>query len=260
MTEKLSDAVDPTFGLDQVLGALSRDLRAAQSHATEKGAYGLGVAEANVKFSVTVTQEKKRGGGFFLKFNVLGAGVRAEQTESNSSVHTIELKLIPLTQNVEEVAQVLPFSELGGTSGLGGTFGLGDEPHGGTGPSSGGRPPTGPLGAELDTVAQKATEALGTVAQAATQALGTVVQARPEMLANKAAAKKAATSTKKPAADKKAAPQNAPADETAPARQATAKKAPSKKATAKKAPAKKAPAKKSTARKASAKRRVSASG
>lgn len=96
MNELPTASTSETFGLDRVLQALSADLRAAQEAAVSDGAFGLGLAEAEVALSVTVERERKRGAGGGIKINVIALGGKAESTQSDSTVHHIKLKLVPL--------------------------------------------------------------------------------------------------------------------------------------------------------------------
>jgi hypothetical protein len=90
----------PTFGLDRVLAALRDDLLAAET-AASKGSYGLGIKEAEVELSFTVGQANEAGGK--LDFRVFGVGVGAGATRSktDSSVHRISLRLVPVSGSAD---------------------------------------------------------------------------------------------------------------------------------------------------------------
>ncbi|GGU44536.1 trypco2 family protein [Streptomyces violascens] len=81
-----------TFGLDEVLQALSADLKAAHYFGIKHGTFGLGVAEAEVSLSVTVTKDKRGD----LKISVITFGGELNRGQSEGTVHHINLRLVPL--------------------------------------------------------------------------------------------------------------------------------------------------------------------
>jgi Trypsin-co-occurring domain 2 len=97
---------EPTFGLDEVIGALAEDLKRAQNQAAKDGAIGIyfGGAEVELQFTVQSTSDLEGGGGFsFRVFGVgVGAGGKKAVGSSNESVHRIKLTLIPKADNEAE--------------------------------------------------------------------------------------------------------------------------------------------------------------
>jgi hypothetical protein len=88
-----------TFGLDEVIGALSRDLKKAQKDASKGDAYGLylGSAEVELQFTVQRTTTKGAKGGVNFRVFGIGAGVDANASagSSDETVHRITIQLIP---------------------------------------------------------------------------------------------------------------------------------------------------------------------
>jgi hypothetical protein len=94
-----SGALVNTFGLDEVIAALGRDLKKAQADAETEGAFGLYFGEATVELQFTVQRTHSREGGGGLNFRVfgvgLGANAKATAGSSDETVHRIELRLVP---------------------------------------------------------------------------------------------------------------------------------------------------------------------
>jgi hypothetical protein len=90
---------DETFGLDEVIGALSRDLKKAQEDAAKAGPFGLYVGEAKVALQFTVQRSSTKQGGGSVNFRVFGVGFgvdgKATAGSSNEAVQRIELTLVP---------------------------------------------------------------------------------------------------------------------------------------------------------------------
>ena len=86
---------EATFGLDEVLGALSADLRSAQRIAAANDGVGLVVGSAEVEIAFTV--EHSRGGGGGVNLKVFGVGIdgKGEKSTSEEAVHRIKLTLQP---------------------------------------------------------------------------------------------------------------------------------------------------------------------
>jgi hypothetical protein len=81
-----------TFGLDEVLHTLGRDLMRAEARAKQR-AYGLYVKDAEVELSFTVEKSNKRGGGLNLKVFGVGFSGEGEHVQDSVSVHRIRLSL-----------------------------------------------------------------------------------------------------------------------------------------------------------------------
>jgi hypothetical protein len=90
---------DDTFGLDEVIAALSRDLKKAQEEAAKAGPFGLYLGEAKVELQFTVQRSSSKEGGGGVNFRVFGVGLgldgKATAGSSNESVQRIELTLVP---------------------------------------------------------------------------------------------------------------------------------------------------------------------
>jgi hypothetical protein len=86
---------ESTFGLDQVLNALGRDLKRAQNRAAQDVGFGLFVRQVEVELAFTVGRAKGKRGGINLK--VLGVGFEAGANGDSTSetVHRIQLALAP---------------------------------------------------------------------------------------------------------------------------------------------------------------------
>jgi hypothetical protein len=84
---------DATFGLDEVLHALGRDLLRAEQQAKQQ-AFGLYVKDAEVELSFTVEKSAKGGGGLNLKVFGVGFSGEGQQLRDSVSVHRIRLSLI----------------------------------------------------------------------------------------------------------------------------------------------------------------------
>jgi hypothetical protein len=85
---------DSTFGLDQVLGAIRRDLKAAQK-ASESDPLGLFVQSVDVELAFTVESSRQGGGGINLKVFGVGADGERKRSVSSETVHRIQLTLSP---------------------------------------------------------------------------------------------------------------------------------------------------------------------
>jgi len=85
---------DSTFGLDQVLKALRRDLKSAQK-AAEGDPLGLFVQQAEVELAFTVERSKSAGGGINLKVFGVGADAGGKRGTTSETVHRIKLTLSP---------------------------------------------------------------------------------------------------------------------------------------------------------------------
>jgi hypothetical protein len=86
-----------SFGLDEVLAALSRDLMKAEENASEGEAFGLYVGSAVVELQFTVQRTRTKGGGGAISFKVFGVGAdvdaRANSASSEETIHKITLTL-----------------------------------------------------------------------------------------------------------------------------------------------------------------------
>jgi hypothetical protein len=85
---------ESTFGLDDVLSALSGDLKRAQDQAKEAGV-GLFLREVEVELAFTVERSRDVGGGINLKVFGVGFGGGGKLGASSETVHRIQLKLGP---------------------------------------------------------------------------------------------------------------------------------------------------------------------
>jgi hypothetical protein len=81
--------------LDEVLGALSADLRSAQRIAAANHGVGLVVKEAEVELAFTIEAAKEGGLGLNLRVFGVGVGGKAAKTTSEETVHRIKLTLQP---------------------------------------------------------------------------------------------------------------------------------------------------------------------
>jgi hypothetical protein len=103
---------DETFGLDQVLGAIHRDLKSAQK-AAETDPFGLYVQNVVVELVFTVERSREGGGGINLKVLGIGAEAGGRRRSSEATEHRIVLTLSPQgwslvaeeEKNVAEVAK-----------------------------------------------------------------------------------------------------------------------------------------------------------
>jgi hypothetical protein len=91
--EAVTTPEDATFGLDEVLHALGRDLLRAEEQAKQQ-AFGLYVKDAEVELSFTVEKSSKGGGGLNLKVFGVGFSGEGEQLRDSVSVHRIRLSLV----------------------------------------------------------------------------------------------------------------------------------------------------------------------
>lgn len=101
-TEAYKD--EATFGLDEVIAALSADLKKARKDAAEKRdggdeLFGLHFGAAEVELQFTVQRSTQSGAEGGLSFRVFGVGIggKAQREVANSSetVHRITLILNP---------------------------------------------------------------------------------------------------------------------------------------------------------------------
>ena len=88
-----------TLGLDEVIGALSRDLKRAQRDAAEEGAFGLYLSEAIVELQFTVERTRTNEGKAGVNFKVFGVGFGADGSigsgSSDERMQRITLTLVP---------------------------------------------------------------------------------------------------------------------------------------------------------------------
>lgn len=92
---------ESSLGLDEVLRALGNDLAAARDEVVADSAgtthYGLGVSEAVVDLSVTVTRERDKQGNFGIKWHVISLGGSGGKKDTDSQVHHVTLTLKPVS-------------------------------------------------------------------------------------------------------------------------------------------------------------------
>lgn len=99
-----------TLGLDVVLAALRRDLIASRQATVEEGAYGLGVAQAQVELNITVAETSSKGGHGGVEVKVVSFGGRREKITQDQRVHRIALTLVPVPPAPEET-DLIPVRE-----------------------------------------------------------------------------------------------------------------------------------------------------
>lgn len=99
LPEGVSQLPEATFGLDDVLKALSADLKKAHTDAVASGPFGLYFSEAEVELQFTVAQTRDKAGNLGINFKVFGVGLDAggsvDVGASSETVHRIELTLVP---------------------------------------------------------------------------------------------------------------------------------------------------------------------
>ncbi|MFF0428989.1 trypco2 family protein [Streptomyces sp. NPDC004520] len=87
------------FGLDEVLGEVSRDLLAAQQRTSEEGGVGLVIGSVEIELTVAVVQESKAAGRAGFKVQVLPwlssveAAGDASRARTQGRTHLIKLTL-----------------------------------------------------------------------------------------------------------------------------------------------------------------------
>ncbi|MFE1781270.1 trypco2 family protein [Streptomyces sp. NPDC059506] len=99
-----------TLGLDVVLAALRRDLIASRKATVEEGAYGLGVAQAQVELNITVTETSSKGAHGGVEVKVVSFGGQREKITQDQRVHRIALTLVPVPPAPEET-DLIPVRE-----------------------------------------------------------------------------------------------------------------------------------------------------